>query len=183
MFKLLVNTPSGAQEIVEVDANGGYFDAASVLWDERADGPLPSITLGGMKRVGNNLVFDQTIKDAYDSVVLAEGKEKALARINQGYTIAMQVVVNGYPMSEIDSWSKQESEARAYTADPVNAVTPLLSAMASARGITIAELASRVILKADLFAASAGAIIGKRQKLEDQIGLATSLNGLDNIVW
>lgn len=47
--------------MIEVGEGGGYFDPARVLWDERADGPLPAITLGGMKRVGKNLVFDAAI--------------------------------------------------------------------------------------------------------------------------
>lgn len=52
MKKLLVNTPTGAQEVIEVGQGGGYFDAARVLWDERTDGPLPAVTMGGMKRQG-----------------------------------------------------------------------------------------------------------------------------------
>lgn len=36
--KLLVNTPSGKQEVIEIGAGGGYFDDARVVWDERKDG-------------------------------------------------------------------------------------------------------------------------------------------------
>lgn len=68
MYKLLVNTLSGQQEIIEVGEGGGYFDAARVLWDERADGILPSITLGGMKRKGNGLVFDEQLLTAHNAV-------------------------------------------------------------------------------------------------------------------
>lgn len=50
MSRLLVNAPSGQQEIIEVGHGGGYFDPLRVLWDERIDGPLPEITLGGMVR-------------------------------------------------------------------------------------------------------------------------------------
>ena len=58
-MKLLVNTPGGVQEIIEIGHGGGYFDLACVLWDERKDGPLPAITLGGMVRIGNALNFSQ----------------------------------------------------------------------------------------------------------------------------
>lgn len=50
MYKLLVNSPTGLQEIVEVTASGSYFDSSLVIWDERKDGPLPEVTLGGMVR-------------------------------------------------------------------------------------------------------------------------------------
>lgn len=72
MYKLLVNAPGGAQEIIQVGEGGGYFDAVRVIWDERADGTLPAITLGGMKRVGNELVFDEQLLTAHNAVKDAE---------------------------------------------------------------------------------------------------------------
>lgn len=65
MAKLLVNAPTGQQEIIEVGEGGGYFDAARVLWDEREDGPLPAVTLGGMVREGAKLVFSQARMDEH----------------------------------------------------------------------------------------------------------------------
>lgn len=65
MSTLLVNSPTGTQELVEVGAGGGYFDTTRVLWDERVDGTLPAITLGGMVRVGGELVFDQVRMDEH----------------------------------------------------------------------------------------------------------------------
>lgn len=64
-MKLLVNAPTGLQELIEVGDGGGYFDPARVLWDERDDGPLPEITRGGMVRVGGALTFDQERMDEH----------------------------------------------------------------------------------------------------------------------
>lgn len=64
-MSLLVNTPTGQQEIIEIGEGGGYFDPSRVLWDEREDGPLPEITLGGMVREGGALAFDQARMDAH----------------------------------------------------------------------------------------------------------------------
>ena len=63
MAQLLVNAPSGQQEIIIVGEGGGYFDPTRVLWDERADGLLPAVTLGGMVRVDGALVFNQALFD------------------------------------------------------------------------------------------------------------------------
>lgn len=63
-MKILVNAPSGIQEVIEIEDGGGYFDPALVLWDERGDGPLPAITLGAMVRNGSALEFDQARMDA-----------------------------------------------------------------------------------------------------------------------
>lgn len=81
---------------------------------------------------------------------------------------AIATIRAGYPENEVLSWSKQEAEARALVADS-NAATPLLDALAGERGIAKAELAARVIAKADTFAALSGALIGQRQRLEDQL--------------
>lgn len=55
--KLLVNTPSGKQEVIEIGSGGGYFDDARVVWDERKDGKMPDdIQIGKMKRINNTLV-------------------------------------------------------------------------------------------------------------------------------
>lgn len=63
-MKLLVNTPRGTQEVIEIQKGGGYFDLDLVLWDERVDGELPAIELGGMERIGNDLVFNQERMEA-----------------------------------------------------------------------------------------------------------------------
>lgn len=81
---------------------------------------------------------------------------------------AIAAIRAGYPESEVLSWPKQEAEARAFVAD-AGAVTPLLDALADARAVPKAELAARVIAKADAFAAISGALIGKRQALEDAL--------------
>lgn len=65
MKKLLVNTPSGIQEIIEVGEGGGYFDDACVIWDESIDGEMPTITIGGMVRNGNTVAFDQARMDQH----------------------------------------------------------------------------------------------------------------------
>lgn len=70
-MKLLVNTPSGTQEIIEVGEGGSYFDATLVLWDERTDGALPGITIGGMVRTGAALAFDQTRMDQHTAAAAA----------------------------------------------------------------------------------------------------------------
>ncbi|PPC95752.1 MAG: hypothetical protein CTY32_08630 [Methylotenera sp.] len=80
----------------------------------------------------------------------------------------MEPIINGIPSIERESWKKQETEARAYVADSA-ASTPLIDALAATRGVDKAELVSRIINKADLFATISGQLIGKRQALEDAV--------------
>lgn len=57
MAKLLVNAPTGEQQLIEVGIGGGYFDPSLVVWDERKDGGIPPYAeLGSMVREGNDLI-------------------------------------------------------------------------------------------------------------------------------
>jgi hypothetical protein len=124
------------------------------------------------ERKDERFYFAQEIDEAPYVVnapkTLAVMRGHLLAQINASCETAMQEVKAGYPESEVLSWAKQEEEARAFMADEL-AATPLLDALATARGLDKSELASRVIAKADLFATVSGTVIGKRQALEDAL--------------
>lgn len=76
-FKLLIDAPTGIQEIVEIYQSGGYFDNSRVLFDERKDGPLniEMGKLGGYKKVGNSLSFDQA---KFDADVIIKNQRKSI---------------------------------------------------------------------------------------------------------
>lgn len=112
---------------------------------------------------------------------LDEAKAAKLSEINKAADKIMAALISTYPDREISTFDKQEAEARAYMADP-EAPTPLLSALAKARGISMDELVKRVIAKADAFAAASGYIIGQRQALEDQLDTCKTLEEVQSIV-
>lgn len=111
---------------------------------------------------------------------LTDAKVAKLSEINAACQIALESLTPTYPERELTTFDKQESEARAYLAD-TTASTPLLSALAAARGIELADLVQRVIAKADAFAAASGAIIGQRQALEDRLDAAQTLEDVQAI--
>lgn len=89
MNKLLVITPTGEQQVIEVGEGGGYFDAGRVLWDEERDGLMPEITLNGMKRVGASLVFDADLLAQYQaSIVIPVPSSVSPRQIRQALTRA-----------------------------------------------------------------------------------------------
>lgn len=107
-----------------------------------------------------------------------------ITEINAACETAIATITAGYPASEVLSWPKQEAEARSWTAN-AGAPTPLIDALAAGRGIIMADLVSRIIQKADAFAALSGQMIGKRQNLEDQIdSLAVDdTESLNAVTW
>lgn len=111
---------------------------------------------------------------------LEEVKAAKLSEINAAADRAIATLTATYPDREISTFDKQESEARAYAADPA-ASTPLLSALAQARGIPLDELVRRVLAKADAFAVASGSIIGQRQALEDRLDVCTTIEEVQAI--
>lgn len=111
---------------------------------------------------------------------LEEVKATKLSEINAAADRAIATLTATYPDREISTFDKQESEARAYAAD-ATASTPLLSALATARGIPLPDLVGRVLAKADAFAVASGSIIGQRQALEDRLDACTTLEEVQGI--
>ena len=112
---------------------------------------------------------------------LANTKARKLAEINAACDAALAGLTASYPDSELLTIDKQEAEARALLADP-EAVTPFLTPLAAARGMETEELARKVIAKADAFTTASGHVIGLRQKDEDRLKAAQSVEDVAAIV-
>lgn len=117
-----------------------------------------------------------------ETATLDDLKAAKLAELAQAFSKGMEAVKAGYPEEEVLSWSKQEAEATAYAASP-SAPVPLLSGIASARGIEVDDLAGRVLAKARAWAIMSGAMIGRRQACEDAVDAATTIEEVRAIVW
>lgn len=111
---------------------------------------------------------------------LPEHRAAKLTALNAACDASLAAMTGGYPQAELLTFDKQEAEARAYLSDPATA-TPLLSALATGRGIPLNELVLRVIAKADAFAVASGQIIGQRQALEDSLDAAETIEDVQAI--
>ena len=111
---------------------------------------------------------------------LDDMRQQKLATVNTRCDELLTRLKAGYPDGEVVSWDQQVIEARALDVSPT-AVTPLLSAIAAQRGIDVNTLAVRVLEKATAYAVASGSIIGARQKLEDAIAAATTVEELSDI--
>ena len=112
---------------------------------------------------------------------LASTKARKLAEINAACDAALAALTAGYPSSELLTFDKQEAEARALLADP-EAATPFLTPLAAARGLETEDLARKVIAKADAFTTASGHVIGLRQKDEDRLKAAQTVEDVAVIV-
>lgn len=69
---------------------------------------------------------------------------------------------------EFNSWEQQKTEAYAYQANNT-AATPMLSSLATARGITLDEMVSKVITAVESYNASIAELLARKQLIETEV--------------
>lgn len=120
------------------------------------------------------------ISDENQTALLTQNKDKLIKKLADKTDNFKAQLLIGYPQAEIDSFYRQEAEAKAYKANP-QANTPMLRQIAESRGIEFEELVEKVLEKAQQFANVIGAVIGIRQGFEDSILAAKSQEELEQI--
>ena len=129
--------------------------------------------------VFNNEALAVSLAASYDPMpaIRVRLKER-LVKDSQAFVDA--AILKNYPKFEVDTWQNQLRDANAYIADN-NAVVPTLEALATQRNITMLEAANKVKAKAAVFEAFSGKQAGERQRLEDLIDTATTVEELNAI--
>lgn len=155
-----VDLSSLPSSIRAVQWNGG---TGHVEYDDMSNAEISSITSFQIFIDSWNAAASQPGQSSS-----AELKAAALSRIDNAYRGAVQAITAVYPKEEVESWPRQEAEARAWLKD-ASAETPWLDRAAAERGISKADLAERIMDKAGRFALLHGTLTGKRQRLRDQI--------------
>lgn len=115
----------------------------------------------------------QKIIDEYDPLPEAKNKKKKEI-LKDSSDFLNTVILDKYPRFEIDTWQNQLADALKYKADN-NAITITLDALSLARGVDKNTTADRIIAKAQQFAAFSATYAGERQRLEDLVDAAISV--------
>jgi len=182
---LTINGQSVALPVIQADAKVRVW---AVPTDYRANGLFVAVDLPGQPQEipACDLAATQYLGvvdyPAADTDKLAAAKNAKLVAINAACEIALGELTSTYPPGELQSWPQQVQEAAALQLDPPGAA-PLLTVIAETRGVPLALLAERVQDKAISYAHGSGAIIGKRQALEDRLGAAVTLADVGEIAW
>lgn len=161
---LYPNAPEGSWEL-HCD-NSTNWDVAIERWNLPGDPPTQE-ELNGIY-----LTFSK--QEFYSA--LAQKR----AEILNGSDTILTILTEGYSENEKLSWPKQEAEAIAYSNDNTTP-TPLLTAIAARRGITLDDLVSRVLENVRLSTIITGDILGQQQKFEDMLRVATSIEEIQQI--
>ena len=120
----------------------------------------------------------ETAQAIVASYSLAEAKDALKSRVAEIARLKLdeQAARSGYSMSEIATWADKERAARQFLGpDPLKRVPDALVLEASAAGLTVAELADRIVTNASLWRAESAAIMGARTRLRTSIDAIASL--------
>lgn len=90
-------------------------------------------------------------------------KANKFSQIDTAFQKAIDSLTAGWPEGEIKTWERQEKEALALQNNPLSP-TPFLTTVANQRGITVAELATRVIRDSIAFSNASAYYVGLRHK-------------------
>ena len=102
-------------------------------------------------------------------------------------TNRLAALAGNYSPTERETWATQQREARAWLTDN-HSQTPMLSALAAARGVTLSALVDKVMQNVSAFEAASGTILGQQQAVLDQLyaidlNAADALNQIAAINW
>lgn len=165
-----------------VIADGRIWDIASARFVVEAPKGAVTVELRTGGQPGDAASLRRTLEFyglpvGLELMTLDEARKVRLKEINEACDAALNALTASYPEIERLTFDKQEAEARALLANP-ESPAPLLAPIASARGVDVVGLAMKVVAKADAFAATCGRVVGQRQKFEDQIMAAGTLEAV-----
>jgi hypothetical protein len=109
------------------------------------------------------ILTDGILRLKTEAEVEAEQLAAASQAIRARYARQMTAIASPYTPEERETWPIQLTEAHAWLSDNT-APTPLLTALATARGITVAELAAKIQQNDALFRQVIGSLLGEQQK-------------------
>lgn len=99
--------------------------------------------------------------------------------------LSHELLVDEVPDSEVATFTTQRSEAIAYRNSGYtnDNLCPMLKIIAEIRAMPLRDLVDKCLLKSSLYETEIAKILGNRQKLEDDIKKAQTLEELNLIVW
>lgn len=129
--------------------------------------------LSSEEATGTKARYDLTEDDINNTVTFM--KHIMRLRLDEVYDKRIIQQKMQVSMLEHDSWAEQLAEAKAYQADNT-ALTPLLSSLADARGITLAEMITKVIDANNAYNTKVQSLLTAKQTVETEIKACTTIS-------
>ena len=100
--------------------------------------------------------------EVYPALTTEEYQESESKKIREKYAAMMADMVKPYSLTERETWPTQVTEANKYLDDP-NADVPLITALATHRGVALADLVTWIKGNEALHRVAVGTLLGMQQ--------------------
>lgn len=120
---------------------------------------------------------ENTPQWAYEKQALADVKALRVKALNAEFdALIASAIGEAIPQTELLTWETQERESNAYLkSNPRNVkLAPTIAGIATARGVDLEVLCKKCVAKSEKYRQFSSAMIGKRQKFQDNIESATT---------
>ena len=144
------------------DAYRGYIKLKA---DNQIDDDYPT-TYNDDADIENRTKYDLTDTDRENAVKFNQYIFKRIIR--DRYNAKFMELSKPASHVEKASWEQQKSEASAWTADN-SASTPMLTTMATARGISVSDLVGKINSKVSAYNSAVATLLGEQKDLEDEV--------------
>lgn len=164
----------------EFDENGVYTGSSTQI-DQYGTWPKNSTFLAPPSVAdGEYAVFVDGAWSVQQNKPMQPLIEKAYDKLCDSCNHDFEVLKNGYPDRETQSWSVQLKEAESYLSDNATP-TPFISA-ALKYGETVEQYANLIIANNAQWSAYAGAVVRKRREYEARIEAANTSEEIEQII-
>ena len=134
--------------------------------------------VGTLNPDGEKLLI--TLTDEQKVQQLVSKKYAMVVVLNKKLDRKLTSYFNQFSSVEKATWDIQLAEAKSYTADNT-ASTPILSTIATERGLTVDDLVGKVLVKASAYQEMVAKLIGEKQSLETKIQKSTLDSELNDL--
>ena len=147
--------------IIQVSTDGDCIGLPASL----GDGIDPDV-YAGVEGWGLYRIISDGEVAALQCPTVEEVRNAKLAEINAKYSTVMAYIQAGYPPEEILSWERQSTQAQALQQNP-DAEAAFVRGLAVTKGVSVEEMAQRILANAASWEPIAALLTGQRQVMEE----------------
>jgi hypothetical protein len=126
---------------------------------------------------------DAAVQQIIDNYTLDDCKARIVAEIDAHATNLRNMIVAGYSPAEMASWPIKRAEALAFQQSGNQADAPILSAEAATRGVSLAQIVMKVLMKAQQLTSLEAAIAGNAGRHGDAVRATNTFEEALNYDW
>lgn len=132
-------------------------------------------------QIHHNQVFDISELPAKDTPTIEELKDKKVQEAINAYNTAIDRLAEDYPINEKLTFDQQMKQATTLSYDPNTADADVVRGIAFGRNVPVDKMVPKILKKVKEFQYPAGVYLGRKQRVQDLVNKAKSIEEVEAI--